>query len=145
LKAKTCIALLVGFLTNCWRNLVSESFADNLVSQQTRVMSCGKIQMKAESFVGHPFGQKIFSWVGHVKNDTCLNRVCLEVPPVLFLPKVPINIYECCTLMLCLGLYFPSSIHITFFFAMYRRSCRVFGQGRCLCNSQLHSQLPRIR
>ena len=40
---------------------------------------------------------------------------------------------------------FMYSIPVTFFFlVMCRRSCRIFGQGRCLCNSQFHSQLWRI-
>ena len=87
-RAKTCITLPHWFSHQRLAELrVAESFVKKMVSQWICVASWGHIQLHLQ---GTHVDKKIFL-SRYVKNGICLNRVCLEGPPLLFLPKVPTN------------------------------------------------------
>ena len=65
---------------------VAESFVKKKMVNQWIFIS----KWSLRHFQGTHVDKKIFL-SRYVKNGICLNRVCLEGPPLLFLPKVPTN------------------------------------------------------
>ena len=86
-RAKTCITLpLLVFSPAAGRTQGSRILRQKKNGEPVNF----HIQRSLRHFQGTHVDKKIFL-SRYVKNGICLNRVCLEGPPLLFLPKVPTN------------------------------------------------------